>query len=195
MAAPPFAGRFAVARETPTGQTVDYGRGWRGIPWSEKERRVLEDRPALLFAGEFEGHVDSKGRIAVPDAFTDALSGGAVVARGFERCVSVYSAEGWQRLAEEIGELPVTDAETRRLSRFIFASADEQEIDRQGRLELSVAVRRYAGVEREVVVIGAGNLIEIWDREAWAVELSVLETQAAVTGNLGNAAVNENIAA
>ncbi len=149
----------------------------------------------MLFAGQFEGHVDSRGRIAVPDAFIEALSGGAMVARGFERCISVYSPDGWQRLAGEIGELPVTDAETRRLTRFIFASADEQQIDRQGRLELSAEVRRYAGIDREVVIIGAGELIEIWDSEAWALELAVLESQTAYTRKQGNPARDEQAAA
>ncbi len=131
----------------------------------------------MLFAGEFEGHVDSRGRIAVPPVFAEALSGVVIVARGFERCVSVYSEEGWQRIASEIGELPVTNAETRRLARFIFASAHEQEADRQGRIELPKSVLRYAGIKRDVFVIGTGEAVEIWDRESWAEELGALQAR------------------
>ena len=155
----------------------------------------MEGRSAVLFAGEFEGHVDSRGRIAVPAALVEARSGGAVVARGFERCVSVYSAESWQRLADEIGKLPMTDAKTRRLARFMYASADEQQIDRQGRLELPGPALQYAGIDREVVVVGAGDSIEIWDREAWAVELAALENGIADPGDQADSGGDERAAA
>lgn len=184
-----------MARVTCTGHTAQSGCVLWEIPSIREARRVLEGRPAVLFAGEFVGHVDSHGRIAVPDALLEALSGGAIVARGFERCISVYSTDGWQRLADEIRELPATDEQTRRLSRFIFASADEQQIDRQGRLDLSAPVRRYAGIDRDVVVVGAGNLIEIWDSGAWAVELASLESQTTGVGHSGNPAGDERAAA
>ena len=146
----------------------------------------------MLFAGEFEGHVDSRGRIAVPPAFTQALSGVIVVARGFERCISIYSEDGWKRLADEIEELPATDAESRRLARFIFASADEQQPDGQGRIELPAALRRYAGIDRDVVVIGTGHSVEVWDSESWAAEIAGLHGRLSKPGG---PAVNEQAAA
>lgn len=142
-------------------------------------RRILEDLLAVLFAGEFDGRVDSHRRIAIPAVFAGELSEGVVVARGFERCISVYSAEGWERIASEIRELPVTNAETRRLARFIFASANEQEPDRQGRIELPKAVLLYAGITTDVSVIGTGDVVEIWDRDTWAAELGTLQVRVA----------------
>ena len=136
----------------------------------------------MLFAGEFQEHVDSRGRIAIPAPFADALSGEVVVARGFERCVAVYSAEGWDRIAAEIRDLPSTDPETRQLARFIFASANEQEIDRQGRIELPQPLLDYAGIERDVVVLGTGDSVEIWDRESWKTELGALPERVSATG-------------
>ncbi|MDA1256571.1 MAG: division/cell wall cluster transcriptional repressor MraZ [Chloroflexi bacterium] len=133
----------------------------------------------MSFSGEFEAHVDSHGRVAVPSSFVEALSAGAIVARGFERCVSVYSKDGWERIAAEIGELPATDATTRRLARIVFASANDQQIDRQGRLELPKLVRWYAGIDHEVLVVGVGEVIEIWDKRAWVAEVAALECGAA----------------
>ena len=133
----------------------------------------------MLFAGEFDGRVDSHRRIAIPAVFAEELSEGVVVARGFERCISVYSTEGWERIASEIRELPVTNAETRRLARFIFASANEQEPDHQGRIELPKAVLLYAGITTDVSVIGTGDAVEIWDRDSWAAELGTLQVRVA----------------
>jgi MraZ protein len=136
----------------------------------------------VLFAGEYQGNVDSRGRIAIPTAFAEALSGEVVVARGFERCVAVYSAEGWERIAAEIRDLPSTNAETRQLARFIFASANEQQADRQGRLQLPRTTLDYAGIVRDVVVLGTGDAVEVWDREAWASELGALPDRVSDAG-------------
>jgi len=146
-------------------------------------RRNLEDHRAVLFAGEFDGKIDSHRRLAIPAVFAGELSGGVVVARGFERCISIYSAEGWERIASEIRELPVTNAETRRLARFIFASANEQEPDRQGRIELPRAVLLYAGITTEVSVIGTGDAVEVWDRDSWAAQLGTLHVRVAGSSN------------
>lgn len=137
----------------------------------------------MLFAGEFQGHVDSRGRIAMPAAFAEALSGDVVVARGFEQCVAVYSSEGWDRIASEIRELPSTDPETRQLARFIFASANEQQVDRQGRIEMPKAILAYAGIERDVVVLGTGDAVEIWDSESWKAELGSLPGRVSDKGH------------
>ncbi|MDP6823498.1 MAG: division/cell wall cluster transcriptional repressor MraZ [Dehalococcoidia bacterium] len=158
-------------------------------------RRDSEDYLNVLFAGEFEGHVDSHGRIAVPAVFAEALSGVVVVARGFERCVSVYSEQGWQRIASEIRDLPATNAKTRRLARFIFASAHEQEADRQGRIELPKTVLRYAGINRDVVVIGTGEAVEIWDRESWAQELDAVQARVSDAGDSTDSPIDERHAA
>ena len=141
----------------------------------------------MLFAGEFDGRVDSHRRIAIPAVFAGELSEGIVVARGFERCISVYSVEGWERIASEIRELPVTNAETRRLARFIFASANEQKPDHQGRIELPEAVLLYAGITTEVSVIGTGDVVEIWDRDSWAAELGTLQVRVAGSSNSSDA--------
>jgi MraZ protein len=141
----------------------------------------------VLFAGEFEGRVDSRRRIAVPAVFAEALSGDVVVARGFERCVAVYSAEGSERVAAEIGEMPITNAESRRLARFIFASAFEQQPDRQGRIEQPKSVLSYANIEQDVTVIGTGDSVEIWDRASWKAELGELQTQVTRGTDTANA--------
>ena len=104
------------------------------------------------------------------------------MARGFERCVAVYSAEGWERIAAEIRDLPSTNAETRQLARFIFASANEQQADRQGRLQLPRTTLDYAGIVRDVVVLGTGDAVEVWDREAWASELGALPDRVSDAG-------------
>jgi MraZ protein len=121
-----------------------------------------------MFLGEYEHSVDAKGRIAVPAKYRPQLETGLVVTRGFERCLQVYPVEAWSALAEKVSKLPLGSAAARDLSRHLFASAFDTEIDKQGRILLPATLRGYAQIADGAVVAGMNTYFEIWSAEGWA---------------------------
>jgi MraZ protein len=120
-----------------------------------------------MFIGEYQHNMDVKGRVAVPAKFRNKLSGGAIVTRGLDKCLFLFSAEEWEKLAEKIISLPLTQADSRAFSRLMLAGAADCEIDAQGRILIPDYLRKYAGLEKEVVVAGLYNRAEIWDMARW----------------------------
>ncbi|KKQ94833.1 MAG: Protein MraZ [candidate division CPR2 bacterium GW2011_GWC1_39_9] len=121
-----------------------------------------------MFIGEFQHNIDDKGRLAVPSKFRSKLSEGAVVTRGLDSCLFLYTKEEWQKMAEKISDLPVSQSGARAFSRLMLAGAMEVDIDKQGRVILPAYLREYAGIKKEVVVAGLYSRIEIWSGEKWS---------------------------
>ena len=142
-----------------------------------------------MFLGEYEHSVDAKGRIAVPAKFRPQLEAGLVVTRGFERCLQVYPMEAWGVLAERVSSLSLGDANARRLSRHLFASAFDTELDKQGRILLPATLRGYAEITDGAVVAGMNTFFEIWSTDAWAATREEMADEgsaiAEVLANLG----------
>lgn len=105
--------------------------------------------------------------MAVPVKFRSDLAKGAVVTRGLDSCLFVYSMEEWKKLADKLSKLPISQANTRAFARLMLAGAMDVELDKQGRFVLPEYLRKYAGVNKKVVVAGLYNRLEIWDEEAW----------------------------
>jgi len=120
-----------------------------------------------MFIGEYQHTVDEKGRLAIPVKFRKKLVKGAVVTRGLDSCLFVYTPEEWKKLAARLAELPFSQANTRAFSRLMLAGAMDVEIDGQGRVVLPEYLRHYAGLGKEVVVAGLYSRLEIWDRSNW----------------------------
>ena len=120
-----------------------------------------------MFIGEYHHVVDEKGRLAIPMKFRKELRGGAVVTRGLDECLFVYTMAEWKKLAVKLSSLPFGQANSRGLSRLMLAGAMEVEIDKQGRVVLPEYLRRYAKVSKDVVVAGLYGRIEVWDKAAW----------------------------
>ncbi|MEF2291635.1 MULTISPECIES: division/cell wall cluster transcriptional repressor MraZ [Virgibacillus] len=120
-----------------------------------------------MFMGEFQHNIDAKGRIIVPSKFRDQLGDSFVVTRGLDQCLFVYPMEEWSILEEKLKKLPLTKKDARAFTRFFFSGAVECEIDKQGRINIPQSLRNYAGIEKECVVIGVSNRIEIWSSEQW----------------------------
>lgn len=120
-----------------------------------------------MFLGEYEHTIDQKGRLAIPVKFRNALSEGAVVARGLDGCLTLYPKREWEALAEKIALLPITDPSARAFSRFILSGAVDVEADKQGRVVLPSYLRHYAHLGAPVVVAGLYNRVEIWDQATW----------------------------
>lgn len=120
-----------------------------------------------MFLGTHALRLDEKGRLILPAKYRDELAGGVVITKGQERCLYVFPTAEFRRLAEQLQATPVTHKAARAYSRVFFASAHDEVPDKQGRVTIPLHLREYAGLQRDVVVIGASSRVEIWDQEAW----------------------------
>ncbi len=139
-------------------------------------------RPVLV--GEYEFTLDAKNRIAVPARLRPVFSEGIYVTRGHERCLAGYAPDEFQQhLEQQTQEASPLSSKRRALQRFTAASAMYQELDRQGRVTVPARHLEFAGITREVTIIGVQDHVEIWDRAAWAEYLSHLEEEADATAD------------
>jgi MraZ protein len=123
-----------------------------------------------MFLGTHTPHLDEKGRLFLPAKYREELSRGLVLTKGQERCLYVFPLTEFDRVTEAL-RAPVTTKAVRDYSRVFFASASDEMPDRQGRITVPAALREYAGLERDCVVIGANTRLEIWDAQAWTTYL------------------------
>src|SRR5919109_284854 len=129
-----------------------------------------------MLLGEYEHTLDDKNRLTLPAKFRQALADGVVVARGMDGCLVVYTRANWDEfVAARMQGLSPFSKEARQMSRFIFAGATEAELDKQGRVMLPPALIEHARLDREVVVAGVRDHIEIWSRVAWREQLKEVE--------------------
>jgi MraZ protein len=120
-----------------------------------------------MFLGTHSPRLDDKGRLFLPAKYRDELSGGLVITKGQERCLYVFGLDEFQRITEALRTAPVTAKAVRDYSRVFFASASDESPDKQGRVTIPPALRTYAGLSRDCVVVGANTRLEIWDSAAW----------------------------
>ena len=120
-----------------------------------------------MFMGEYNHTVDAKGRLIVPSKFREQLGDEFVVTKGLDGCLFVYENTEWKILEEKLKNLPLTNANARKITRFFLAGATLCEVDKQGRILLPSVLREFAKIEKDAVMVGVGNRIEIWSRESW----------------------------
>mgnify|MGYP003394843342 FL=1 len=120
-----------------------------------------------MFIGEYSHNLDDKGRVAVPAKFRSLLKGGAVVTRGLDNCLFLYSKKAWQELAVKLAKLPISKANTRAFARLMLAGAMAVDFDNQGRIMLPEYLRKFAGLKKNLVIAGLYDRLEIWDEAAW----------------------------
>ena len=120
-----------------------------------------------LFIGEYRHSLDVKGRIIVPAKFRDGLGDKFVLTKGLDGCLFAYSKEEWANFEEKIKTLPLTNKDARAFVRFFFAGAVECEIDKQGRTLIPPMLRDYAVLNKDLVIIGVSNRVEIWSQDKW----------------------------
>lgn len=120
-----------------------------------------------MFIGEYNHNVDDKGRMAIPVKFRRELNKGAVVTRGLDNCLFLYTKTEWEKLAEKLAALPISQSNTRAFSRLMLAGAMDVELDKQGRVILPEYLRTFAGIKKSLVIAGLYNRLEIWDTEVW----------------------------
>ena len=120
-----------------------------------------------MFLGTHSPRLDEKGRIILPAKFREELADGLVLTRGQERCIYVFSQREFERIHESMREAPISSKQSRDYIRVFLSGASDEVPDKQGRVTIPTALRSYAGLERELAVIGAGTRAEIWDAQAW----------------------------
>ncbi len=120
-----------------------------------------------MFMGEYNHSIDAKGRVSVPAKFREALGDTFVVSRGLDGCLFIFTNEEWKRFEEKLKTLPMSDNQARKFVRFFLAGASEVETDKQGRVLLPSVLREFAGLGKDVVMVGVGARAEIWDKNRW----------------------------
>lgn len=120
-----------------------------------------------MFMGEYNHTVDTKGRLIIPAKFRESLGDEFVVTKGLDGCLFIYSQEEWKNIEEKFRNTPLTTRDARKFSRFFFAGAATCELDKQGRILIPAVLREFAGLEKDVVLAGVFNKIEIWSKDRW----------------------------
>ncbi len=121
-----------------------------------------------LFLGEYDHSLDDRGRVTLPRKVRAELGDRDVIlARGFDACIFGFDKDSWEKEAAKQLEAPVTEETARRIRRYMFAGAEKVEVDKLGRILLPALLKEYAQVAKEVVIVGAGDHFEIWDRGLW----------------------------
>ncbi len=124
-----------------------------------------------MFRGSYEHTVDAKGRVSVPSKFreiiADRYDGSLVLTMDFDQCLTVYPLEEWEKLEEKIRTLPMMKQEVKDFMRYVFSTATECELDKQGRILIPPVHRDRAGISKNVILVGIMTKIEIWDAKAW----------------------------
>lgn len=115
--------------------------------------------------GTYSHNIDAKGRMNFPTKLRESLGDSFIITRGLDGCLFVYSREEWAVMEEKISSMPLSKG--KNVQRFFFSNAAEIEADKQGRILIPAHLREYAGLEKDVMVIGAVNRAEIWDKERW----------------------------
>ena len=120
-----------------------------------------------MFRGEYDHTVDTKGRLIIPLKFREQLGEECIVTRGLDGCLFVFPVNEWEAYEQKLKKLPTTDKNARSFVRFLTAGAASCEFDKQGRILIPATLRKFAGIEKDVVLAGLLSRIEIWSEERW----------------------------
>ena len=120
-----------------------------------------------MFIGEYQHSIDGKGRMAIPAKFRQTLRGGAIVTRGLDNCLFVYTPNEWKKLVERLSDLPLSHGASRAFSRLMLAGAMDVSLDSQGRILIPEYLRRFAGIKKDTTIAGLHNRLEVWDTASW----------------------------
>ena len=121
-----------------------------------------------MFMGEYNHIIDAKGRLIIPARFRELLGEEFILTKGLDGCLSIYPMDAWKAFETKLRALPLTNKNARTFTRFFVAGATNCELDRQGRILVPQTLREFAGLEKEVVLTGNLDRIEIWSKEKWS---------------------------
>ncbi len=121
-----------------------------------------------MFMGEYSHSIDAKGRLIIPSKFRELLGEEFVLTKGLDGCLFIFPNDEWASFEEKLRALPLTNKSARTFSRFFVAGATSCELDKQGRILVPATLREFAGLEKDVVLTGSINRIEVWSKEKWS---------------------------
>ena len=144
-----------------------------------------------MFMGEYHHTIDEKGRIIIPSKFREDLGEKFIITRGIENCLFVYSLSSWEKITNKLESFPFTKKDARQFVRFFLSGATTAEFDKQGRVNVTSPLISYADLQKDCVVIGTGDRLEIWSQENWnAFFESASSNMSDIAENLFNESVN-----
>ena len=117
--------------------------------------------------GEYHHSIDEKGRIIIPSKFRNELGDSFVITRGLENCLFVYSLVEWTKITDKLKKLPFTKKDARNFTRFLLSGATVTELDKQGRANISSSLITHANLDKDCVIIGVNDRLEIWSKDNW----------------------------
>lgn len=167
---------------------------WSGTKWDEMASQVVPSRShgggqVPIFSGLFNHTLDDKGRLMLPARLREELMQGLAIARGYEPCLTIFPLALWQEIARRAATMSTTNAAVRSFNRTFFSRSFELQPDRNGRILIPAPLREYAGINGEVVVVGANAYLEVWSPERWnerdALENENLPSTIEVINTLG----------
>jgi len=121
----------------------------------------------FMFMGEYHHSIDDKGRLIIPAKFRAELGDKFIITRGIENCLFAYPIERWETIVHKLESLPFTKKDARNFTRFFLSGATVAEFDKQGRINITSPLINYASIEKDCVIIGTGDRLEIWAKDAW----------------------------
>ncbi len=121
-----------------------------------------------MFIGEYKYNLDAKNRLALPSKFRKLFDDGAVITKGLDNCLFIYTTKEWNKLVEKLANLPISQAKSRAFSRMMLAGAMDVDLDAQGRVILPDYLKQFAGLNKKVVIAGLYNRLEVWDEKLWS---------------------------
>ena len=145
------------------------------LKWWKVEQNGGKWGAKVMLMGEYNHTIDAKGRLIVPETFREILGDEFVVTKGLDNCLFVYPNDEWQKFEEKLQTLPLTNKNARQFTRFFLAGAASVEVDKQGRILLPSVLREFAGLEKDVVLVGVASRIEIWSRDRWNESISTYD--------------------
>lgn len=128
-----------------------------------------------MLMGEYRHSIDEKNRLVIPSKFRNELGNSFIITRGLDKCLFIYSEVEWSKIVNKLKTLPFTQRDARNFTRFFLSGAVNCEFDRSGRVSITSPLIDYAGINKDCVIIGANDRLEVWSREAWDNFLSINE--------------------
>ena len=120
-----------------------------------------------MLMGEYDHNIDDKGRLTIPSKFRFDLGDKFVITRGLENCLFAYSEDDFRKIVERLEQIPFTKKDARQFMRFFLSGATLVEFDKQGRINITGPLISYANLEKECIIIGTGDRLEIWSSDNW----------------------------
>lgn len=144
-----------------------------------------------MLMGEYHHSIDDKGRLIIPAKFREELGEKFIVTRGIDNCLFVYSESSWIKIVNKLESLPFTKKDARAFVRFFLSGATGAEFDKQGRINLTSSLISYANIDKECIIIGTGDRLEIWSEKSWNEFFnSAKDTMSDIAENLFNESVS-----